>query len=132
MGRLKFILFNCDIIYPLGLALIATTLFFSIPSGRKIAEDRVSVGLLLATFLGWAFLIPWSAFFLTMSGLPAAPKWAGWAVPVVFFLWPIIPVVFVVKAKGRRMLSAGIALANVPGWLLACFVAAMATSGDWI
>ncbi len=124
---------NADMIYPLLLSVPVFAVVLMLKSVRARLTEPVTLAAFLGVFLLWAALIPWGALWLdAMDVRNASPKWAGWPIAGVLFGWPVVGATLVIRAKGARIASAVYVLSNVPGWLLGCFVCAMAVSGDWI
>ena len=131
--NLGFMLFNADMIYPLGLSLVATLVVLAFKAVRTSLLDRWTLTGFLCVSLLWIALIPWSAVFLdAMQGKQVSPAWAYWPIFAVLFGWPVAAVALVYRARGARFPSALYVLLNAPGWLLGFWVSGMAVSGDWI
>lgn len=133
IASLHFMLFNADMIYPIVLAITALAVISASKRLRAVLRERRALFTFIATPTAWLLLVPWSALFLAaMDVRHASPFWAIWPLYAVFFGWPILAFILVRWTKGARALTTIYALMNVPGWLLGCFVGAMAISGDWI
>ncbi|NEX95266.1 hypothetical protein [Caulobacter sp. 17J65-9] len=132
-ANLRFMLMNADMVYPLALAAAAALLVLMSRGLRESLKAPWTRAAFAGVLLSWAALIPWGALWLdAMDGRHPSPGWAGWPLVAVLFGWPLLAAFLILRARGGRLAAGFFVLCNAPGWLLGCFVGAMAVGGDWI
>ena len=108
---------------------VVTALVLRSPAYGRLLQDRWTLALFVSLPITWLFLLTWASAFGGLTSHNAA--WVSWPVVAVLLGFPVLAALLIGRAKGARTICAAFVLLNIPCWLASCFIAGMATTGEY-